>query len=111
MTDMLNLTFEHYHSFKYFSNFLQTTKKSLNKKNSKFKKCFKVDHLFGFLLKKRVKKLGLKLRLLDLMKTFVGPFFASLCKNWRTLKNWLKNTENFQCKPGKILSLEKRKCH
>ena len=49
MTDMFNLTFEHDHSFKYFSNFLQTTKKSLNKKNSKFKKFFKVDHLFGFL--------------------------------------------------------------
>ena len=53
---------------------LETRKRKIEQKSSKFQKFLELNHLLGFLRKKRVRKLNLKLKF-GSNESFDGPCF------------------------------------
>ena len=63
-----------------------TTTTKMNRKRSKFRNCFRTRPLSWFLMKEALRQLGLKLKLLALIKNLSDPVFDLSLQKLKDLK-------------------------
>ena len=63
-----------------------TTTTKTNRKSSKFRNCFRTRPLAWFLMKEALRQLGLKLKLLALIKNLLDPVFDLSLQKLKDLK-------------------------